>query len=100
MLLTPALARPAPAAKDWHRRGWTANLLANTRFSSFTPPWNLAGWPAIAVPLGAAEQADRSPYAVQFVVPSDGEGRLPALAADLERPRPWTRLAPMDALTR
>ncbi|MEE1813454.1 hypothetical protein [Streptomyces sp. BE133] len=52
------------------------------------------------MPLGAAEQADRSPYAVQLVAPSDGEGRLLALAAGLERPRPWTRLAPMDALTR
>ncbi|MFG2630204.1 amidase [Streptomyces sp. NPDC048473] len=100
VLLTPALARPAPAAKDWHRRGWTANLLANSRFSPFTPPWNLAGWPAAAVPFGAPEGADRSPYAVQLVAPSGGEERLLALAADLERLRPWLRLAPVDALTR
>ncbi|MFG3369610.1 amidase [Streptomyces sp. NPDC048156] len=96
VLLTPALARPAPSAKDRHRRGWTTNLLANTRFSPFTPPWNLAGWPAAAVPFGSSERANRSPYAVQLVAPSGSEERLLALAGDLERLRPWVRLAPVD----
>lgn len=98
VLLTPALARPAPAAKDWHHRGWTANLVANTRFSPFTPPWNLAGWPAAAVPFRAAEREDSLPCAVQLVAPSGSEERLLAVAADLERLRPWLRLAPVEAL--
>ncbi|MCD0484332.1 amidase [Streptacidiphilus sp. ASG 303] len=94
VLLTPALAGPVPAARAWSRRGWTANLLTNTRFSPFTPAWNLAGWPALAVPAGS--RADGLPYAVQLVAPPGGEEVLLRLAAELEEARPWPRTAPLD----
>ncbi|MGW1893653.1 amidase [Streptomyces sp. NPDC002004] len=93
VLLTPALARPGPAAVTWHRRGWLRNLLANTRYSPLTPPWNLTGWPAMVVPFGSLPSG--APCAVQLVTRPGGEARLLGLAAQLEAARPWERTAPV-----
>lgn len=95
VLLTPALARDVPAARAWNRRGWAVNVLTNSRFSPFTPPWNLAAWPAAAVPFGA-DPGSGLPRAVQLVALPGGEERLLSVAADLERLRPWPRTAPLD----
>jgi amidase len=38
--------------------------------------------------------ADGLPVGVQLVGPTDGEERLFGLAAQLERARPWTLVAP------
>jgi amidase len=97
VLVTPTLAGAPIAAVDWHRRGWFANFYANTQFAPFAAPWNVAGWPAIAVPAGL--DGDRTPLSVQLVAPPGGEALLLALAAQLEQVRPWPRVAPMAART-
>ncbi|MGJ5895402.1 amidase [Streptomyces sp. V2] len=94
VLLTPALARRAPKSAPWHERGWVRNLLVNSNYSPFTPPWNLTGWPAMAVPLGTHPSG--VPTAVQLVGKPGSEGQLLRLAEQLEELRPWPRTAPME----
>ncbi|MDH6114919.1 amidase [Kitasatospora sp. MAP12-15] len=94
VLVTPTLAQGAPSAARWHARGWTVNVLSNIRYAPFSFPWNLAGWPALALPAGE-HPTRRVPLSVQLVAPPGGEERLLALAAELERRRPWTRTAPL-----
>ncbi|MDL2076091.1 amidase family protein [Streptomyces sp. GXMU-J15] len=94
ILLTPALARRSPAAARWDERGWLRNVLANTTYSPFTPPWNLTGWPALAVPVGTLPSG--APCAVQLVGRPGMETELLDLAAQLERLRPWERTAPLE----
>jgi len=93
VLVTPALAQPPLRARDWGERGWLANVWANARYAPFAAPWNLAGWPAMTVPAGL--DPDGLPVAVQLVAPPGGEARLLAVAAQLERARPWPRTAPL-----
>ncbi|MFH9011364.1 amidase [Streptomyces sp. NPDC017943] len=94
VLLTPALARRSPQAGPWHERGWLRNLLANTAYSPLTPPWNLTGWPAMAVPFGTLPSG--APCSVQLVGLPGSESRLLALAEQLETRKPWRRTAPVD----
>ncbi|MFD0318677.1 amidase [Streptomyces flavalbus] len=94
VLLTPALARRAPRAADWHERGWLRNLVADSAYSPFTPPWNLTGWPALVVPVGTLPSG--APAAVQLVGRPGSEAALLGLAAGIERARPWRRTAPLD----
>ncbi|MBQ1088517.1 amidase [Streptomyces sp. B93] len=93
VLLTPALARRSPKAAAWHERGWLRNVGANSAYSPFTPPWNLTGWPAMAVPFGTLPSG--APCAVQLVGRPGSEAVLLELAARLERARPWRRTAPV-----
>lgn len=92
VLLTPVLAQFPPAATAWSKRGWAANVASNVRYAPFAAPWNLAGWPAMAVPAGVA--ANGLPLSVQLVGRPGSEAMLLTLAAQLERLRPWQRLAP------
>lgn len=94
ILLTPALARRSPRAQAWHERGWLRNVLVNTNYSPLTPPWNLTGWPAMAVPFGALPSG--VPAAVQLVGRPGSEGELLRVAEQLEGLRPWARTAPLD----
>jgi amidase len=94
VLLTPALARRSPKAGPWHERGWLSNLLVNTNYSPLTPPWNLTGWPAMAVPCGTLPSG--APCAVQLVGRPGSESQLLDVAGRLEERNPWQRTAPMD----
>ncbi|WP_037869259.1 amidase [Streptomyces sp. NRRL S-813] len=89
VLLTPALARRSPRAVPWHERGWMRNVLANSAYSPMTPPWNLTGWPAMAVPFGTLPSG--APCAVQLVGRPGSEAALLDLAEQIERSRPWRR---------
>ncbi|MGW2900682.1 amidase family protein, partial [Streptomyces sp. NPDC001212] len=91
VLLTPALARRSPQAGPWHERGWLRNVLADTSYSPMTPPWNLTGWPAMAVPFGTLPSG--APCAVQLVGRPGSEADLLDLAEQIERLRPWPRTA-------
>ena len=91
VLVTPALARSPIRSVAWSERGWLANVLSNVRYAPFASPWNVAGWPAIAVPTGIG--ADGLPRAVQLVARPGGEATLLGLAAQLEQRRPWQRTA-------
>ncbi|MDQ2750503.1 MAG: amidase family protein [Actinomycetota bacterium] len=92
VLLTPTLAQPPPAAKAWARQSWRANIWSNSHFAPFGGHWNLAGWPAMAVPAGL--HPNGTPLSVQLVTRPGGEALLLALAAQLEKLRPWQRTAP------
>ena len=92
VLITPALAQPALPALGWSRRGWLSNLAANVRYAPFAAPWNLAGWPAMVVPMSL--HTNGLPLSVQLVAKPGGESVLIALAAQLEQLHPWPRLAP------
>ncbi|MGQ0573906.1 MAG: amidase family protein [Pseudonocardia sp.] len=81
VLLTPAVARgpgPAGALAD---RGYLATSLASARALPYTPAWNLAGFPAIVVPVGRRSPV---PLCVQLVAPVGAERLLLAVAAALE----------------
>jgi amidase len=93
VLLTPALARRSPRSVPWHERGWLRNIAVNSAYSPMTPPWNLTGWPAMAVPLGKLPSG--APCAVQLVGRPGSEAELLELAGQLERLRPWERTAPL-----
>jgi amidase len=92
LLLTPALAAPPPPAESWSSRSWRANLLSNVRYAPYAAPWNLAGLPAIVVPVGTGP--DGLPLAAQLVGPPGAERLLLAVAGQLERAAPWPRHAP------
>ena len=94
VLVTTALARTPIAAVDWRDRGWLANFRSNASYAPFAAPWNLAGWPAVTVPAGL--DASGMPVAVQLVGRSGSEKLLLDVAAQLERVRPWPRLAPVE----
>jgi amidase len=95
-LLTPALAQPPvpigqldPCGPDpmgtFERSG---------HFTPYTAIANVTGSPAIALPL--YERDDGLPLAVQLIGRPAQEGALLALAAQLERARPWAgRRAPI-----
>ncbi len=92
VLVTPMLAQPPLPSAAWGRRGWLANVTANSRYAPFAAPWNLAGWPAAAVPAGTHPSG--TPLSVQLVARPGGEALLLQVAAQLEQLRPWSRLPP------
>ena len=92
VLVTPALAAGALPAVTWGRRKWLPNVAANIKYAPFAAPWNLAGWPALVVPLGL--HTSGLPLSVQLVAKPGGESVLLGLAAQLESALPWPRVAP------
>ncbi|MGW4411517.1 amidase [Nonomuraea sp. NPDC004702] len=89
VMITPALAALPPRADRWGGRGLLPNLLANVRYAPATGPWNLCGWPAMAVPV--ATHSSALPIGVQLVAPPGGEPHLLALAAQLQAAHPPLR---------
>jgi amidase len=92
VLVTPALATTPPPADEWHAKSWMANVAAATRFAPYAAPWNVAGFPAMVVPMGV--RPDGLPVAVQLVAPPGAELTLLAVAGQLEEASPWLRHAP------
>ncbi|MGY1732453.1 amidase [Geodermatophilus sp. SYSU D01045] len=93
VLLTPITNGPPLPARPWHERGFLANVTANARWAPWASPWNLAGVPAVVLPVGTREEG--VPLAVQLVGPPGSETRLLWLAGELERRAPWRRHAPV-----
>jgi amidase len=93
VLLTPITNGPPLPSRPWHERSFVANITANSRWAPWASPWNLAGVPALVLPV--ARRPEGWPVAVQFVGPPGAEGRLLWLAAELERRQPWRRHAPV-----
>ena len=110
LYLTPTTAMPAaaigelqPSASESRQmelalrtRAWRAVLRTglvdemaekNLSRTPFTQLANIAGLPAMSVPLGTL--ADGMPCGVHFIAPYAAEDRLLALAAQLERAAPW-----------
>lgn len=96
ILLTPTLpdlplAIGTYAAGAEHMDGleWTARVF---RHSPYTPAINLAGVPAMSVPLGSS--AGGLPIGVQFVAGFGRDDVLFRLAGQLERAQPWAGRRP------
>ena len=82
VLITPVVARPAPAAGAATDTGYLRTYLGAARSISFTQPWNLAGFPALSLPVGGTTMR---PGAVQLVTTPGKEARLLCLAEQLHQ---------------
>jgi amidase len=86
VVLSPMLTRPALPIGAL-RRGPLSMLIRSGRFTPYTPPWNVLGWPAAAVPAGLS--ADGLPLSVQLLGRENDEATLISLAAQLEAELGW-----------
>lgn len=93
VLMTPVLAQPPIEAKRWGEKKWATNMAVNTRYAPFAAPWNIASFPAMAVPAGVHPKLG-TPMSVQLVARPGREALLLAVAARIEALRPWQRIAP------
>ena len=91
VLLTPAVAHRPPRVGILDGRGTVRSALVSMPAIAYAALWNVAGNPAAAVPCGPAE--DGLPVGVQLVGRSDGETTLLSLAAQIEKARPWPKVA-------
>ncbi|MEK1836817.1 MAG: amidase [Pseudomonas sp.] len=97
VLLTPTLPR-LPHALDTYSRGaqtmdglqWTARVFEH---SPFTPVFNVAGTPAMSLPLAMSRQQDL-PIGLQFAARFGAEEVLLRLAGQLEQALPWHERKP------
>ena len=92
VLLTPVSVRPPVEAAAWEGLGAARTLLGMANVYPYTGVWNMTGQPAISIP--AAPSGDGLPIGAQLVGPPDGEARLLALAAQLERELRWPERRP------
>lgn len=92
VLITPTMARQPLKVADWHERSFIANLAANSTRYPMTGPFNLADVPGLSVPMGFDD--DGVPVAVQIIGRRGEEARVLSVARELERARPWPRIAP------
>jgi len=100
--LTPTTAQPAEPwgryGQDRERVSADAYLRLTEEPVQFCLPYNVAGCPAISLPL--AETRDGLPIGIQFGAAHGQEARLLALAGVLEAERPWAgRRPPLHAAT-
>jgi amidase len=96
VLLTPGLgALPLPVGK-YAGKGALRTFNGVSRFTPFTPAWNVTGQPAAVVPAGFT--ADGVPLAVQLVGRTRDEVTLLSLAAQIEAARPWADRRPTLAV--
>lgn len=89
-LMPVAASRSIPAG-GWTGRGFVSTVLSQIRALPYAAPWNVAGFPAAAVPVGIGP--DGVPLGLQMVAQPGSERLLLALAAEFEHLRPWKRLA-------
>jgi amidase len=92
LLLTPTTAVPPVSATEWEGLGALRTLLGLAATYPFTGIWNMTGQPALSIP--APPSSDGLPLGAQFIAPPDGEARLLALAAQLERELGWPARRP------
>ena len=80
VLVTPVTSRVPGPAGALDGRGYLATYLSSARSVPFCQAWNLAGFPAITVPVGTRAGLA---MAVQLVGPPDSEGLLLGFAGQL-----------------
>jgi amidase len=92
VLVTPGTARTAIGAEGaWGRSAPVAVDLAS-RFTPFTPPFNVTGQPAVTLPAGIG--CDGLPLSVQLIGAIGAEDVLYSLAAQIESAAPWAERRP------
>jgi amidase len=91
VLLTPTTARPPVAAAAWEGMSGLRTVLELANAYPFTAMWNMTGQPALSIP---APPLDGLPVGAQLIGPPDGEARLLALGAQLERELGWPEHRP------
>lgn len=96
VLVTPGLAQPPIEARAWGQGGWWATVMANARFAPYAAPWNVAGFPALVLPMGV-HPTSGTPLSIQLVAAPGRESLLLGVAALIEDARPWQRVAPAYA---
>jgi amidase len=92
VLLTPSQADGPYPAGYMGRMGTGGFLLRAGERLPYMPAWNVTGQPACSVPAGFDD--DGLPVGVQLVTRRGGDATLLALAAELERARPWATRRP------
>ena len=95
VLLTPTMAQPAPELGIFKTRPGEHPRNVGVRLnevSPFTPPWNIAGQPAISLPLHVTP--DGLPVGVQLVAAYGREDLLLRLASQIEQAAPWANRHP------
>jgi amidase len=92
VLLTPVNARPPVAAGQWEGLSAMRTLLGMALVHPFTGVWNMTGQPAISVP--GPPSPEGLPIGAQLIGPPDSEGRLLAMAGQLEAELGWPERRP------
>ncbi|MHB8694068.1 MAG: amidase [Solirubrobacteraceae bacterium] len=92
VLLTPGLARTALPAEGGYGKPALLAFNIASRFTPWTPLFNLTGQPAVAIPAGFG--ADGLPTSVQLVGRHGDEALLYSLAGELEAAQPWAPATP------
>jgi amidase len=92
VLLTPALASTAIEAEGALDKPAPVAFDKASRFTPWTPIWNLTGQPAIAIPAGISDGG--LPLSVQLIGRPNAEATLYSLAAQLEQAMPWADRRP------
>ncbi len=95
VLLSPVVATPPPliGVLDTSSSDVDAYLQAVFAFIPFTSLANVAGTPAMSVPL--YWNSDGLPIGVHFAAGAGADGKLFSLAAQLEQARPWAERKPL-----
>ena len=86
-ILTPTLAAPPVPVGYFDEVDPAENFERQKRFTPFTAVWNVAGLPAVSLPLHWS--AAGLPIGVMLAGRMGGEGTLISLSAQLEQARPW-----------
>lgn len=92
ILLTPGLSRTALPARGGFGRSAAVAFPTASRFTPWTPLFNLTGQPAVSLPAGFG--SDGLPLAIQLVGALGAEGLLYALAGEIEAAAPWAARRP------
>ena len=92
VILGPGTAQIPPPAGRWTGAGALRTFNGVSSVVPFNAVWNHTGNPAACIPSGLSSAG--LPLSVQLVARPDGEETILALAAQLERARPWTDRRP------
>ena len=92
VLMTPVLASTPIAAEGGYRRASIAAFNTAARFIPWTPPFNVTGQPALAIPAGFG--TDGLPLSVQLVGRLGAEALLYSLAGQIEAAAAWADRRP------
>jgi amidase len=92
VLLTPGLASSAIEAEGGYGRAAPLAIDKASRFTPWTPAWNMTGQPAMTLPVGFG--VDGLPLSVQLVGRPGAEDLLYSLAGQIEEARPWAHHRP------